>query len=466
MSSKFNRVLGKWDIFTLSFGAMIGWGWVVLTNEWILKAGVLGAILAFLIGGFVVALVGLTYSELTSAMPKVGGEHVFSYRGLGLDASFFCTWFIILGYVSVCAFEAVALPVVLGNILPLSQGEPLWSVQGNPIYFDWLLIGTVGAILIGTINFFGVKSAAFIQTVFTLFILGAGLMLIFGSFFSPNAATATIEVWGTEKVSTGLVAVIVMTPFMFVGFDVIPQAAEEINLPFKQIGKILILSVLLAIVWYAAIIYSVGTTLSTSELEASSLAPADAMQKIYSGVWAKNLLILAGLAGIITSWNSFFVGATRAIYAMGYSGMLPKAFAILHPKFKSPMTAIAFVTLTSILATLFGKEAMSWLVNAGGLGIVTSWTLVALSFYQLRKKEPLMSRPFKVTFGKWVGLLAFLSSLGLFYLYLPGNPSALNGIEWTIVASWLLVGLFFYFWASRVYTRKGMRDKMDDHLEN
>jgi amino acid transporter len=465
MSSKFNRVLGKWDIFTLSFGAMIGWGWVVLTSEWILKAGVLGAIIAFFIGGFVVALVGLTYSELTSAMPKVGGEHVFSYRGLGLDASFFCTWFIILGYVSVCAFEAVALPVVLGNILPLSQGEPLWSIQGNPIYLDWLLIGTIGAILIGTINFFGVKSAAFIQTIFTLFILGAGLMLIFGSFFSPNVAGTSTEVWSTEKISTGLLTVIVMIPFMFVGFDVIPQAAEEINLPFKQIGKILILSVILAIVWYTAIIYSVGTTLSTSELEANSLAPTDAMQKIYKGVWAKNLLILAGLAGIITSWNSFFVGATRAIYAMGYSGMLPEAFAVLHPKHKSPVIAILFVTLMSILATLFGKEAMSWLVNAGGLGIVTSWTLVALSFYQLRKKEPLMTRPFKVPFGKWVGILAFVSSLGLFYLYLPGNPSALNGIEWTIVACWLLIGLFFYFWASRVYTRKGMRYKMDDHLK-
>lgn len=123
MNSKFNRVLGKWDIFTLSFGAMIGWGWVVLTNDWILKAGVMGAIFAFLIGGVIVTFVGLTYSELTSSMPKVGGEHVFSYRGLGLNASFLCTWFIILGYVSVCAFEAVALPVVLGNLLPLSVGE-------------------------------------------------------------------------------------------------------------------------------------------------------------------------------------------------------------------------------------------------------------------------------------------------------------------------------------------------------
>jgi basic amino acid/polyamine antiporter, APA family len=463
MSSNFKRVLGKWDIFTLSFGAMIGWGWVVLTSEWIIKAGVIGAITAFFIGGFVVALVGLTYSELTSAMPKVGGEHVFSFRGLGLDASFFCTWFIILGYVSVCAFEAVALPVVLGNIMPLSQGDPIWSIQGNPIYLDWVVIGVIGAIVIGIINFFGVKSAAFIQTIFTLFILVVGLMLIFGSFFSPNVTAVSMEVWDTGKMSTGLLAVIVMTPFMFVGFDVIPQAAEEINLPFKQIGKILIISVLFAIFWYTAIIYSVGTTLTISELEGSSLAPATAMQKIYAGEWALKLLILAGLAGIVTSWNSFFVGATRAIYAMGHSGMLPKSFASLHPKYKSPVTAIVFVTVTSILATLFGKEAMGWLVNAGGLGIVISWSLVALSFYQLRKNEPHMERPFKVIFGKWVGAMAFLSSLGMVYLYLPGNASALNTIEWSIVGCWLFMGLLFYALASRVYGRVSMKDKMNAH---
>jgi basic amino acid/polyamine antiporter, APA family len=335
----------------------------------------------------------------------------------------------------------------------------------QPIYLDWIVIGIVGAVIIGIINFFGVKSAAFIQTVFTLFILIAGLMLIFGSLFSPNVPVTSTEVWDRGKMSTGLLAVIVMTPFMFVGFDVIPQAAEEINLPFKQIGKILILSVLLAVVWYTAIIYSVGTTLTASELEGNALAPAIAIQKIYAGAWAKKLLILAGLAGIITSWNSFFVGATRAIYAMGHSGMLPKVFAILNPKFKSPVTAIVFVTGTSILATLFGKEAMGWLVNAGGLGIVISWSLVALSFYQLRKIEPHMDRPFKVFLGKWVGALAFLSSLGLVYLYLPGNASALNTIEWSIVGAWLFIGLLLYALANRSFGRAGMRDKMNAHLK-
>jgi basic amino acid/polyamine antiporter, APA family len=466
MGSNFKRVLGKWDIFSLSFGAMIGWGWVVLTGDWITTAGVLGAILAFLIGGLIVSFVGLTYAELTAAMPKVGGEHIFSYRGLGLNASFLCTWFIILGYVSVCAFEAVALPVVIENLMPIPHGDPLWLIHGKAVYFSWVTIGVMGSILIGIVNYFGVKTASFIQVVFTILILTVGLMLIFGGMFSTPSEVSSIEIWNTDKLSDGLMSVLVMTPFMFVGFDVIPQVAEEINLPFKQIGKILIFSVILAIVWYAGIIYGVGTTLKATELQGDLLAPASAMEKIYGNAWARNLLILAGLAGIVTSWNSFFVGATRAIYAMGNSGMLPKVFGVLHPKYKSPVTAILFITLTSILATLFGKEALGWLVNAGGLGIVISWCLVSLSFYQLRKKAPSMVRPFKVPNGKLIGTVAFVLSLGLIYLYLPGNSSALNTIEWSIIGCWLLIGLVFYFWSTRRYGRNSIKDNMDEHISN
>ena len=97
---------------------MIGWGWVVLTGDWITMAGSLGAILAFGIGGLMVTLIGLTYAELASAMPQVGGEHAYSYRALGAGASFICTWAIVLGYVSVVAFEAVALPAVIEYLLP------------------------------------------------------------------------------------------------------------------------------------------------------------------------------------------------------------------------------------------------------------------------------------------------------------------------------------------------------------
>ena len=87
-----NKVLGMKDILVIAFGAMIGWAWVVSSGDWISTAGTWGAVIAFLIGGIMVLFVGLTYAELTSAMPQCGGEHVFSYRALGPNASFICTW--------------------------------------------------------------------------------------------------------------------------------------------------------------------------------------------------------------------------------------------------------------------------------------------------------------------------------------------------------------------------------------
>ena len=106
--SEFDKVFSAWDILVIAFGAMIGWGWVVSSGTWIDAGGVVGAALAFAIGGVMIFFVGLTYAELTAAMPQCGGEHVFSYKAMGPTGSFICTWAIILGYVGVTCFEACA----------------------------------------------------------------------------------------------------------------------------------------------------------------------------------------------------------------------------------------------------------------------------------------------------------------------------------------------------------------------
>lgn len=128
---KLLKILGNKDVIALAFGAMIGWGWVVTTGLWITEAGSLGAILAFAIGGTLVVFVGLTYAELASALPLAGGEHVYTYKAMGRTASFIATWAIILGYVSVVGFEAVALPTVFEYLIPnYSQGY-LYTLQGG-----------------------------------------------------------------------------------------------------------------------------------------------------------------------------------------------------------------------------------------------------------------------------------------------------------------------------------------------
>ena len=158
----FDRVLSRKNVFAIAFGAMIGWGWVVMAGQWIRQAGTLGAITAFIAGGIMVMFVGLTYAELTAAIPQCGGEQVFSLRALGPDWSFLCTWAIILGYIGVVAFEACALPTVLEYIAPDFLRGYMYTVEGFDIYATWVAVGVISSLIITYVNYIGIKPAAFL----------------------------------------------------------------------------------------------------------------------------------------------------------------------------------------------------------------------------------------------------------------------------------------------------------------
>ncbi|WP_111413608.1 APC family permease [Billgrantia lactosivorans] len=445
------RVLARKDVLALAFGAMIGWGWIVLTGSWIQSAGSLGAITAFLIGGLIIVLVGLTYAELASAMPQVGGEHVYSYRALGHFASFLCTWAITLGYVSVVAFEAVALPTVVEHLFPDYAVGHLWTIAGWEVKATWVAVGVAGSVLMMWVNYVGIRTAALLQKLVTLLILVVGILFITGALFQGSTTTMEPLFSVEEGVVGGIMMVIIMVPFMFVGFDVIPQAAEEINLPFREIGRVLMVSVIMAVFWYALIILGTALMLDPEQLGASSLAVPDAMQAVFQAPWAGKLMILAGIAGIVTSWNAFYVGGSRAIYALAHSGMLPAWLGKLHPRHRTPTNAILVMGVLSSIAPFFGRPALVWLVVAGGLGIVIAYLFVAVSFVVLRRREPEMPRPFRVRHGKLVGSLSVLLSLGLIALYLPGSPSALAPVEWLMFAGWMGGGLALYGWSRKRY---------------
>ncbi|MDS0527832.1 APC family permease [Clostridium sp. SHJSY1] len=461
---KFSKVLSKKDVLALAFGAMVGWGWVILSGSWIETAGTLGAIIAFLLGGIMVLFVGLTYAELTAAMPKCGGVHVFSHRALGFNASFICTWSNILGYISVVAFEAVAFPTVLEYIFPAYKQIYLYSVAGCDVYLTGLISGIGMSLIITVINYFGGKTAAFLRGLLTLLIVIVGLSFFAGSLVNGSTANIDSLFVGGSK---GIFAVLVMTPFMFVGFDVIPQAAEEINLPFKSIGRILILSVIMAVFWYIMIIYGVSLSLNSAGIEGSALVTADAMKAVFfNSSIASNVLIISGIGGILASWNSFLVGGSRCMYSMAHSGMLPKFLSKLHPKYKTPTNTVLLIGLVSSIAPLFGRQMLVWLVDAGGLTIVFTYLMVGVSFLVLRYKEPDMERPYTVKYGKLVGIIAILLTGAMIFLYLPGAPAALVWpYEWVIILSWFILGTVFFIWSRiAVKERRKINIEMNESL--
>ena len=138
-----------------------------------------------------------------------------------------------LGYVSVVAFEAVALPQTMLFLFPDMLAVKLWTVAGYEVYLSWVAVGVVAAVVMTYLNVRGVRPAAVFQSIAVLFLLAVGAALLVGSFV--GGSTGTMEPLFTGGVA-GIIGVLVATPFLFVGFDVIPQSAEEINLPYRKIG--------------------------------------------------------------------------------------------------------------------------------------------------------------------------------------------------------------------------------------
>lgn len=461
--SDFDKVLSAWDVLVIAFGAMIGWGWVVSTGDWIMQGGVLGAMLGFAIGGVMIFFVGLTYAELTSAMPQCGGEHVFSYKALGPLGSFICTWMIVLGYVGVVCFEACALPTIVAYIYPDFLAGYLYTVAGFDIYASWLAVAILVSVFITAINIIGTKTAAILQTILTVIIGGVGILLIAASALTGTVSNLEGQLFmgaTTTDMVKGTLAVAVMTPFYFIGFDVIPQAAEEISVSLQKIGRILILSIVLAVLFYALIIFGVGYVMNHAEIAVAmkgvgGLVTADAMAVAFGSSIMAKVLIIGGLCGIITSWNSFLIGGSRAMYSMAESYMIPRIFAKLHDKYKTPVNALLLIGLLSIIAPFFGKKMLVWVVDAGNFGCCVAYCMVAISFVILRKKAPDMARPYKVSHYKLVGALAILMSGFMVVMYVvPGSGATLVPQEWGMVLGWSILGVLFGLYCKAQYGSK------------
>lgn len=466
--SEFDKVFSAWDILVIAFGAMIGWGWVVSTGDWINRGGVIGAIIGFAIGGLMIFFVGLTYAELTSAMPQCGGEHVFSYKAMGPIGSFICTWAIILGYVSVVCFEACAFPTIIQYIYPGFLKGYLYTVAGFDIYASWLAVAVILSIFITYINIKGAKTAAILQTILTAIIGGVGILLIVSSAITGDASNLQGQLFmgeSTGSIIKAIISVAVVTPFFFIGFDVIPQAAEEINVPLKKIGKILILSIVLAVVFYALIIFGVGYLMNPQDILASQsgsgMVTADAMAKAFNSSIMSKVLIVGGMCGIVTSWNSFLIGGSRAMYSMAESYMIPRFFVKLHKKYKTPVNALYLIGALSVLAPFCGRKMLVWIVDAGNFGCCLAYCMVAISFIILRKKEPDMARPYKVKHYKIVGVIAVLMSGLMVAMYvIPNSGCTLVWQEVCMAGGWCLLGLVFCVACKLKY-----KEKFGSHID-
>lgn len=460
--------IGKSGMFSLAFGAMIGVGWVTAMGTWLSNAGPLGAAIAFALGGLLLLAIGLCYAEVTSALPLSGGEVAYAYKSYGTSKAFIVGWFLVFGYLSVSAFEAVSISKVLSYLIPSIDHWELYSINGSPIYFSHIALSAVFVLGISVINYTGVKNSARFQVGLTILFISLTFIfvisgLIMGDWKNLDPLFSTEN---SSSITAGIAMVLVTVPFWFVGFDTIPQAAEEANesISPKIIGLLIPISIIAAVCFYILLIISTSVAAPWNEIINDKLPTAKAFGMATSSPFLVKLILTTAIVGLLTSWNGFFLAGSRVLFAMGRGKIIAPVLGKSHAKYETPYKAVLFSGIVTFLASLMGPGAMVAFVNVGSLCIVIAFFGVSASFLTLRKKFPNLHRPYRTPGGKILGFVGIIGSLCILVMMIfPNSPVALVWpFEWAIFLTFLILGILF--WVLSAKSRNKVPKKERDYL--
>ena len=176
------------DYFSLGWGTMVGVGWLVVMDDWLMRGGTLGGVLGFAIGGMLLLPIGYVYGKLVMAMPDAASEIAYTARVFPQPVSFFTGWMMMLAYFIVCPWEAVAVGRIAGYIFPALDSIELYRVAGKPVYLPHLVIGIALTALLTAVNYRGIRLSATFQNWTTFGTLA--LFVIFVGFGVARGSTA------------------------------------------------------------------------------------------------------------------------------------------------------------------------------------------------------------------------------------------------------------------------------------
>jgi len=450
------QTISGMGFFCLALGAMIGVGWITSLGGWLEEAGPIGAILAFIVGGILILFIGLCYAELTPMLPVTGGEVAYAYKALGIGKAFLTGWLLAFGYIAVCGFEAVSIGIVCSYLFPQCNTLPLYELMGQTIYLPHVLLGLLATLFIGWINYRGVSSAIKLQICLTALLAVCLIGFVLGGFVNGNVVN--LEPFFAEGTGegpwVGFLSVLVGTPFWFVGFDTIPQAAEESGSTaiMRRLGIYIVAAILAAIGFYATIILASSLSTPWPGLIGEDLPTAKAIQSAFKSTTAANVVLFAGLLGLLTSWNGFFIAGTRVLFALGRGRIIDTRFGEVHPKYGSPTKPIIFVTLLTLPAAFLGKPALIAFIDVGSFCISCAFLGVCLSFLKLRRQHPQLERPYKLPCGSVIATIAALGSAALILvMVIPNTGATLTfPLEWSILGMVLILAVLFWLMSHKV----------------
>lgn len=441
-NGKFKKAMRPIDVWGLALGAIIGWGCFVLPGTAFLpKAGPLGTAIGMLIGALLIVVIALSYGYLIRRFPVSGGEFIYTKETIGKRNAFVCGWGMILAYWSLIPLNATALALISRYLFPgIIQQGLLYQIAGWDVYAGEVILASAFIILMGIINIRGIKEAAWLQTAIALTLVGCICIITFlvmGRADWSNLAPGFPDGTNWWK---GVFSIVAMAPWAFIGFDCIPQSAEEYNFSHKKSTGIMISAILVAAILYIAVcsVTAIGIKPWQELLADRNNWPTGFVVRNTIGLAGLIVLGTAMFCAVVSGMNAFYISTSRLMYAMANEGSLPGIFGKLSPKYGTPRNAIIFIMIISLFAPWFGREILLWIVDMTSVGAAIVFAYTTASAAIMAKRH-----------GHWgqvvIGIVGCIFSLFfLALLLIPGMPGYLAFQSRVILVVWIVIGFLFY----------------------
>jgi len=434
------RKLRAVDYFTLGWGTMVGVGWLVIMDDWLLRGGALGTVLGFVIGGALLLPIGWVYGRLVIAMPDAAGEIAYTSAVFPRSISFATGWMMTLAYFIVCPWEAVAVGRIAAYILPGIDSIELYRIAGRPVYLPHLAVGLGLTALLTVLNYRGVRLSATFQNWTSFGTLA--LFVVFVALGVSHGTPANFPPLFTHTPLISVLLVIQIVPYFMTGFESVGKAAEEANPDFRATGffRAILMAVIIGILFYASIVVAVAFVGPWQKLIGERFMTAVAFHQAVGSRWIVNIILAAALLSLFKCFNGNFVAASRLFFALGRRGMIFPGAGDIHDRFQTPSAAVLVIGIATAVCTLLGDAILVPVTEVGSVACAIGWAATCAACLALAIRRPdvvALSNMQRVA-----AVLGLLVAVGMAFMkIIPIVPGHFSRYEWLALAVWCALGV-------------------------
>lgn len=453
---KLKKTLKPSWVFAIALGSSVGWGAFILPGDWIKESGPLGAMLGLFIGALLMMVIASSYGVMIKKFPVSGGGFTYAFIAAGKIWAFICGWFLSLGYLSIVALNASAFTLLLKFLAPgFMKQFYLYSVAGWDVYLPEIIIASALILLFAFINTTGTSLSGRIQFYFSLLLIVGVVVLGLFTFGVAEQPLQNLKPYfsGNQSILTSILVIVAIAPWAFVGFDNVPQAAEEFKFSPRKATMLIVASLFTSALIYAVMIGLTAWTFpDASAVGDGNLWMTGDVVVTALGVGGLVVMAIAIVMGIFTGLNGFYMSASRLLFSMARARALPNAFRAVSKKNQTPIWGIWFVALITLPMPWFGRQALSWIVDMSSTGVSVAYLFTCLAAYKVLawKQEEAGREIAPVKKGlALTGIIASTAFLAL--LLVPISPAALSMPSYIMLLVWAVAGGVFYGFMRKRY---------------